>query len=109
VPVYIDQALASHPAPRWAEGFRAGLARLDAQSVSRLGRPFCKAKPADRDSLLAAWEAAVEQQDAAFLRDLVTATLEGAFCDPLYLGNRGARGWASLGFDVDPFAPTRTT
>lgn len=109
VPAYIDQALTVRPSPLWTEGFRAGLAKLDAAATSTLGMRFSKAPPARQDALLAAWEASVEQDEAGFLRALVTATLEGALCDPVHLGNRGGAAWTALGFHPDPYTPTRTS
>jgi hypothetical protein len=109
VPAYVDRALTARPVPRWTEGFRTGLTRLDARAMSTFGAPFSKLPTAKQDALLAAWEASVEQDEATFVHALVTATMEGAFCDPVYGGNRGRAGWTELGFHIDPYTPTRTS
>ncbi|HEY8088870.1 MAG TPA: gluconate 2-dehydrogenase subunit 3 family protein [Polyangiaceae bacterium] len=106
-PVYIDRALAERPPLPWADGFRAGLARLQADAMGRLGVPFGRASHADQETLLAERDASPDPEEARFLRSLVTATLEGALGDPAYGGNAAGAGWVELGFPVDPFAKTR--
>jgi hypothetical protein len=107
VPLYVDRSLAESPAPSWADGFRAGLTRLDAESSKRFGMPFHQAQPPEQDSLLAQWEGQDETLNGKFFHNLVAATLEGALGDPAYGGNLDAKGWASLGMPVDPFVPLK--
>ena len=106
-PVYIDRALAVRPLPVWADDFRGGLARLDADAMGRFGVSFAKARRSDQEAVLTDWEATAEPQNAAFFHNLVVATLEGALSDPIHGGNTAGAGWAELGFRADPFTPTR--
>ena len=66
-----------------------------------------RASHADQESLLTDRDASPDPEEARFLRNLVTATLEGALGDPAYGGNAAGAGWVELGFPVDPFARTR--
>jgi hypothetical protein len=109
VAFYVDAALAGDVAPGWSDGFREGLRRLDAESIARLSVRFSEATSDAREALLADWAGREEGSnpgDARFVRQLVTATLEGALCDPVHRGNAREAGWRSLGFRPDPFAPS---
>jgi hypothetical protein len=106
-PRYIDWALSASPRPAWAEGFRTGLARLDVDSYERFAVPFYRATVANQSALVHEWIGdADDHEDAAFVRALVTATLEGVLCDPIHGGNWGRQGWSALGILPDPFSPS---
>jgi gluconate 2-dehydrogenase gamma chain len=104
VPQYVDRALTVHPPLSWAAALRAGLARLDTDALRRFSVPFYRAKSADQDALLAAWESDADGDNATFVHNLVVATLEGALSPSTYGGNRGGAGWSSLAFPSDPFS-----
>jgi gluconate 2-dehydrogenase gamma chain len=105
VPQYVDGAFGARPLPPWTEGLRAGLARLDRQATRDFAAPFYHLGARDQDALLTSWETDVDADNASFVRNLIVATLEGAFAAPAYGGNRDAAGWSSLGFPIDPFPP----
>jgi len=107
VPQYVDGAFDAHPLPPWTEGLRAGLARLDLQATRDFAAPFFHLGPKDQDALLTSWETDVDADNASFVRNLIVATLEGAFAAPAYGGNRDSAGWSSLGFPIDPFPPAK--
>jgi gluconate 2-dehydrogenase gamma chain len=93
---YIDRALATD-LTRWRDRFRAGLRALDSAAQRRGGGAFCDASASVRDNILDDWQDGSREQ-AEFVRMLVNLTLEGAFGDPAYGGNRGSRGWQLIGF-----------
>jgi len=106
VPRYIDHSLwADRDARGWRKEFRGGLGRLDAHARTNEGRPFYQLPVSRQDEILAEWEHAKSTERGRFFARLVTATLEGAMCDPVYGGNDAARGWALIGARRDPFGP----
>jgi gluconate 2-dehydrogenase gamma chain len=96
VAAYIDHALATDLA-RLRDRFRAGLRALDAAAQQRAHVAFSGASATMRDNILDDWQDGSREQ-ADFMRILMNLTLEGAFGDPSYGGNRGGRGWALIGF-----------
>jgi len=96
VPAYIDHALSTDLA-RWRDRFVAGLHALDAAAQQRAHVAFSAANASVRDNILDDWQDGPRDQ-AEFVRMLMKLTLEGAFGDPSYGGNRGGRGWALIGF-----------
>lgn len=106
VPLYVDRALAAKPRPGWSTGFRTGLARLDAAARDHFGAAFHRARIEDQQSLLSAWQEDDEDDNATVFRNLVVATLEGAFGDPTYGGNPERSTWTTFGIEVDPFVPS---
>jgi len=107
VPRYIDAALADGDEEERTKNVRAGLARLDAAARDRFDAPLHLCKNASQDALLSEWAHATSGLQAPFFRRLLALTLEGAFCDPTYGGNRNGAGWRLIGFEADPFAPWR--
>jgi gluconate 2-dehydrogenase gamma chain len=107
IPTFIDAALARAGLPGWADGLLTALARLDAASLRRFGAAFGDARAADQEALLEAWAAEADGDNRQFIRNVVSAALEGALGDPTYGGNRGGAGWSSFGFQADPFAPSK--
>jgi gluconate 2-dehydrogenase gamma chain len=96
VAAYIDHALSTDLA-RLRDRFRAGLRALDAAAQQRAHVPFSNASATVRDNILDDWQDG-SREHAEFMRILMNLTLEGAFGDPSYGGNRGGRGWALIGF-----------
>ena len=96
VPEYIDHALATDMA-RLRDRFTSGLRALDAAAQHRASVRFCDASATVRDNILDDWQDGSREQ-ADFVRMLMNLTLEGAFGDPSYGGNRGGRGWSLIGF-----------
>jgi hypothetical protein len=106
VPIYIDRALAARPLPRWSDGILTALARLDTESYRRFGGPFWRARPADKDALIADWAAEAQGDNSAFVHNVLLATLEGVLGDPIHGGNRDGAGWTAHGIRPDRFAPS---
>jgi gluconate 2-dehydrogenase gamma chain len=98
---YLDRMFASPDRPVWHLIVRRGVGRLDREARSRFGRPFAETPLADQDALLAEFQKR-EGKDRIFFGHLLAATLEGAFGDPSYGGNRDERGWHLAGFVRDP-------
>jgi gluconate 2-dehydrogenase gamma chain len=80
--------------------FRRGLARLNEWSRQRAQREFTALEPGAQDQMLASLAAEGGEEGYAFVKQLTSLTMEGAFADPSYGGNRGKGGWALLGFDA---------
>ncbi|QDH24422.1 gluconate 2-dehydrogenase subunit 3 family protein [Neokomagataea tanensis] len=82
--------------------YRQGIAALDTYVRQQYGSSFVTLPSAKQDIVLTALEGGSLQLQAipgrAFFEQLRTNTLEGAFADPLYGGNRGLGGWLMLGF-----------
>ena len=97
VPNYIDRALAAEPV-RFGERFRKGLHALDEESRRRAGKAFHQASAATQDNIIDDWQEG-EGEQAGFVKLLTQLTLEGAFGDPSYGGNRDGRGWRLIGFE----------
>jgi hypothetical protein len=106
VAAYVDAALSDDDEPRWAEGFREGLARFDAACKERFAVPYHLARVADQESLIAEWAEGTDAANAHFVHQLIVATLEGALSDPIHHGNAGGRGWAAVGLRPDPYSPS---
>jgi hypothetical protein len=51
----VDPALARDIGPAWADGFRGGLQRLDADCIKRFSVSFAHATNDQQDALLADW------------------------------------------------------
>lgn len=80
-----------------AEIFRQGIAKMEAESSSRFNKGFSDLEGAQMDEILTAIqkdEIKMEGTTSAFFfRLLRTATLEGAYSDPMYRGNNNMDGW----------------
>jgi gluconate 2-dehydrogenase gamma chain len=99
VPAYIDRALATERRRRWGERFRRGLVALDEESNRRQHKPFHRLAPLQQDYILEDWQDDATPDQADFLPLLLELTLEGAFGDPSYGGNRDGKGWRLIGFE----------
>jgi gluconate 2-dehydrogenase gamma chain len=98
---YIDRALGEALAAS-REPYAVGLAALDAYAERTAGQEFAKLEPDIQDALLSELE---QNRVAGFTPDSLTFfdlvlghTLEGAFGDPHYGGNREFIGWELLGY-----------
>jgi gluconate 2-dehydrogenase gamma chain len=96
---YIEATLAEGVgAGAWAEG----LATLDTCAAERHGIHFDACAPAERDAILADFEAGRAGGDlvdeAAFFELLRDHVLQGMFGDPSYGGNRDRGGWGLLSY-----------
>jgi len=97
---YIDRALGGALAG-FRDGYRAGLASVNAYARSKSGAAFAQLSPADQDAVLADLErnaAAGFDGSAAFFNVVLSHTLQGTFCDPFYGGNRDFAGWDLIGY-----------
>jgi gluconate 2-dehydrogenase gamma chain len=97
VPLYIDRALAGEDYRRQRDRFRAGLHALDVEALKRARKPFSEIASARQDDIIDDWQIGTGEE-TEFVRLLVRLTLEGAFGDPSYGGNRNGEGWRLVGF-----------
>jgi len=85
-----------------AELFKQGIAKLEEESNSRFKKGFLELEGKQMDEILTAFQndevAMVGTTSSFFFRLLRTSTLEGAFSDPMYGGNRNMDGWRMKGF-----------
>ncbi|MFC4737659.1 gluconate 2-dehydrogenase subunit 3 family protein [Bacillus daqingensis] len=78
--------------------FLIGLRRINAESQSRFDTSFYDLEDAEQQNEILQ---ALENDDISmpgftaseFLQTMIVATMEGAYCDPVYGGNRGMQGW----------------
>jgi gluconate 2-dehydrogenase gamma chain len=97
--VYIDRMLADPDARAlWGRAIFGGMPALEDQSRRRFGKAFANASVEQQEALLSAWQQSRHSGEAAFFEVLHSLTMEGAFGDPSYGGNRGGRGFAMVGF-----------
>ena len=102
VPSFIDRMLAAPELATQRNLLRQVLPILDRQSRMRYrGTAFHEATLEEQDGLLAQWQRG-RGGDRRFFETMLTLTLEGAFSDPKYGGNRGGRGFALVGFTPVP-------
>lgn len=77
--------------------FLMGLRAIDAQSQKKFNITFDKAEKEQQNEILQAFEAGevdmIGVTSGAFFSLLRQTTLEGAYCDPLYGGNKNMSGW----------------
>ncbi|GAN89444.1 gluconate 2-dehydrogenase subunit gamma [Gluconobacter frateurii M-2] len=82
--------------------YRKGIAGLETYTRQQHGKVFADLPPAAQEQILTALEGgSVSLGDVpgrVFFEQLRTNTLEGAFADPLYGGNKRLGGWLMLGF-----------
>jgi len=85
-----------------AEIFRQGITKLEAEAKSRFKESFSKLEGAQMDEILTAFQKdeipMAGVKSSFFFRLLRTATLEGAYSDPMYNGNNNMEGWKMKGF-----------
>ncbi|MHB8419549.1 MAG: gluconate 2-dehydrogenase subunit 3 family protein [Myxococcales bacterium] len=99
---YIDRRLArpAKRASRQRRKLKKGLAQLESWSDKRNGRSFLALDADAQDDTLASFAAEGGDEGYAFVHQLVLLTMEGAFADPVYGGNRDKAGWKLIGFDA---------
>ena len=103
---YIDRALAdADVVALWGRPILGGLPVLDRQARKAHGQPFAGCLPEQQDALLRAWQKSTRTGEAAFFEVLHSLTLEGAFGDPSYGGNRRGVGFLLVGFVPPPPMP----
>ncbi|MET3576833.1 gluconate 2-dehydrogenase subunit 3 family protein [Bhargavaea ullalensis] len=82
---------------RRKEIFVQGIHKMDEEAKKRFDKSFVDIDGDQRDEVITAFQKdEVEMEGVAagfFFRLLRSATLEGAYSDPMYGGNRGMEGW----------------
>nr|WP_269135816.1 gluconate 2-dehydrogenase subunit 3 family protein [Sporosarcina cyprini] len=91
------------PSPRYqtkmtrSEIFILGLREMDRVSQEEFGTRFVEANPDQQDDVLKKFEAGAYELSGVgsqnFFNLLRSCTLEGAYCDPVYGGNKDMMGW----------------
>ncbi|AVK98780.1 gluconate 2-dehydrogenase subunit 3 family protein [Lysinibacillus sphaericus] len=85
-----------------AEIFKQGIAKMETEAQSRFKKSFNDLEGKQMDEILTAFQKGDIQMSgvtsAFFFALLRAATLEGAYSDPLYGGNRNMEGWRMKGF-----------
>jgi gluconate 2-dehydrogenase gamma chain len=103
---YIDRALSLPDVKElWGRPILGGLPILDRQAHTRHGHPFADCSAEQQDALLLGWQKSSHSGESAFFEVLHTLTLEGAFGDPTYGGNRKGLGFLMVGFVPPPPMP----
>ncbi|PKC52484.1 hypothetical protein RhiirA1_481398, partial [Rhizophagus irregularis] len=91
-----------------AEIFSQGIAKLDEEAFSRFDKSFSEIEPEQMDEILTAFQKGEVPMQAVtsdfFFKLLRQATLEGAYADPIYNGNRNMEGWKMKGFPGHQFS-----
>ncbi len=85
-----------------AEIFKQGVQKIEAEAQSRFKKGFSDLEGKQMDEILTAFQKGEVQMSgvtsAFFFALLRAATLEGAYADPMYGGNRNMDGWRMKGF-----------
>lgn len=85
-----------------AEIFRQGIKKIEEESQKRFSETFTKITDEQKDEILTAFQQdEIEMKGITagyFFSLLRSATLEGAYSDPLYNGNHNMEGWRMKGF-----------
>ncbi|MEK4230027.1 gluconate 2-dehydrogenase subunit 3 family protein [Solibacillus sp. FSL H8-0538] len=85
-----------------AEIFKQGIQKIEAEAQSRFKKGFNDLEGAQMDEILTAFqkdEVKMTGVTSSFFFTLLrAATLEGAYSDPMYGGNRNMEGWRMKGF-----------
>ncbi|MFF2797615.1 gluconate 2-dehydrogenase subunit 3 family protein [Lysinibacillus xylanilyticus] len=85
-----------------AEIFKQGVQKLEAEAQNRYKKSFNDIDGTQMDEILTAFQKGEVQMSgvtsAFFFNLLRAATLEGAYSDPIYGGNRNMDGWRMKGF-----------
>jgi gluconate 2-dehydrogenase gamma chain len=103
---YIDRALADPDVHAlWGRPLIGGLPALDRQARTLYGGPFHDRTPDQQDALLRAWQTSKHSGESAFFEVLHSLTLEGAFGDPTYGGNKSGLGFLMVAFVPPPPMP----
>jgi gluconate 2-dehydrogenase gamma chain len=101
VPGYLDRALSDPRMSHVKDDFVRGLNALMRRAQGQHKKPFPQLPPEAQDTLLTLFKNSPKGSgEAHFYELLVVLTMEGAFSDPSYGGNRGRKGWALIGFET---------
>ena len=101
VPGYVDRALSDPRMSHVKEDFVRGLGALMRRAERQFGKPFPQLTAEQQDTLLTAFKnSAKDTGEGHWYELLVVLTMEGAFSDPSYGGNKDRKGWALIGFET---------
>ena len=101
VPGYIDRALSDRRMSHVRDDFVRGLEALMQRAKGQYQKPFPELAPEQQDALLTVFKNSPKSSgEGHFYELLVVLTMEGAFSDPSYSGNRDRKGWALIGFET---------
>jgi gluconate 2-dehydrogenase gamma chain len=102
---YIEIALAGDYAALVAL-YRKGLRMVNRFAQRKCGRGFCRLTEAQKDAVLADFEAGAVtafKKAAEFFETVRYHVLEGVFCEPQYGGNKDMIGWRLVNFPGQQF------
>lgn len=106
---YIDAQLSLSHFQVFQRVFSAGLRQLDLLAKKQGEKLFRECTVQVQDRILKQMEQGVpigqRRSSKQFFRLLLTFTLEGFLCDPVYGGNRNMVGWKLIGFEPRPPRP----
>jgi len=106
---YIDAQLALPELQSVLRTVRRGLSKMEQLAVQQGGKRFARCSTAVQDRVLRQLQDGVligrRGSSKPFFDLLLTLTLEGFLCDPVYGGNRGEAGWKVFGIAVKPPRP----
>jgi len=101
VPGYLDRALSDPRMSHVKDDFVRGLNALMRRAQGQHTKPFHQLPPEAQDALLTAFKNRPQGSgEAHWYELLVVLTMEGAFSDPSYGGNKDRKGWALIGFET---------
>jgi gluconate 2-dehydrogenase gamma chain len=106
VPGYVDHALADPRMSHVKEDFIRGLDALVRRARGQHGKPFGQLPPDAQDAMLTVFKNSPKSSgEGHWYELLVVLTMEGAFSDPSYGGNKDRKGWALIGFETSEPPP----
>jgi gluconate 2-dehydrogenase gamma chain len=109
VVAFIDAQLAKGHIGSFKGEIRAGLRQMDVLAHRAGSASFAQAAPALQDDVLRQLQHGMRLEgrwsSRHFFLVLLTLTLEGFLCDPVYGGNRDKMGWRFIGFEPRPPHP----
>ncbi|HXX32021.1 MAG TPA: gluconate 2-dehydrogenase subunit 3 family protein [Myxococcaceae bacterium] len=106
VPGYVDRALSDRRMSHVRDDFVRGLQALMQRAKALHHKAFPELAPEQQDALLTEYKNSPKGSgEGHFYELLVVLTMEGAFSDPSYGGNRDRRGWALIGFETSEPPP----
>jgi gluconate 2-dehydrogenase gamma chain len=106
---FIEAQLAAPPVAGFRGELTQGLRQLDVLAQRYGNRSFASLRADEQDQLLRQLQRGMPMarryDSKHFFLVLLTITLEGFLCDPVYGGNRGEAGWRFIGFLPRPPRP----
>ncbi len=101
VPGYLDRALSDARMSHVKDDFIRGLEALMRRAQNQYRKPFAQLTPEQQDTLLSFFKDRPKSTgEGHWYELLVVLTMEGAFSDPSYGGNKDRKGWAHIGFET---------